>query len=212
MSAAIDRSLPNNLSRALTGPTKEYCRQAQLSPELSYGRHRGPAPDSAQKAAVLLAFFWHDDEWYLPLTQRPETITRHSGQISLPGGILDPGESSSEAAAREFREELGIEDEIELLGPLPKCYVFASHCEITPWVAVLSESPDWKPNDSEVQKVIDAPLRVFLNPQNVEIMTIVYGQLAFAAPYYPVAGDQVWGATAVILSELASLIKSSIDR
>src|ERR1700754_2209021 len=82
--------LPNRLDVAIRhghrGPAASY----RVSPELSYGRHNGPAPHTARKAAVMLVLFRRDGRWHLPLTERPLTLAHHAGQISLPGGAIDP--------------------------------------------------------------------------------------------------------------------------
>ena len=106
-----------------------------MSPELSYGRHAGPAPHTARHAAVVLLLFRRDGRWHLPLTERPDTLAHHAGQISLPGGAVDAGESSTEAALRELDEELGFNAPVEVLGQLADCYVFASDFLVTPWVS-----------------------------------------------------------------------------
>ena len=83
--------------------------RSRMSPELSYGRHAGPAPHTARSAAVVLLLFRRAGRWHLPLTERPLTLAHHAGQISLPGGAVDHGESSIEAARRELKEELGFD-------------------------------------------------------------------------------------------------------
>ena len=64
-------------------------RGRRMSPQLSYGRHAGPAPCTARAAAVLLMLFRRRGRWHLPLTERPKTLPHHGGQISLPGGAIE---------------------------------------------------------------------------------------------------------------------------
>jgi 8-oxo-dGTP pyrophosphatase MutT (NUDIX family) len=178
-----------------------------MSPEMSYGRHAGPAPATAREAAVLILLFPRVGRWYLPLTERPPTLSRHAGQISLPGGAVDPGESSGDAALRELSEELGVSDQIEPLGRLADCYVFASDYVVSPWVASVSYAPQWQPHDREVQGVIELPLESLLDEGSFGQMTVERGPLVFRAPCLRVASACIWGATSVILGELAGVLR-----
>jgi 8-oxo-dGTP pyrophosphatase MutT (NUDIX family) len=143
----------------------------------------------------------------LPLTERPATLAHHGGQISLPGGAVDPGETSSEAALRELKEELGIDREVEVLGRLADCYVFASDFLITPWLAVADFAPTWRPHADEVQSVVEMPLDALLDDEAIGSLTIERGPLIFHAPCVRVGTARIWGATSVILSELADVLQ-----
>jgi 8-oxo-dGTP pyrophosphatase MutT (NUDIX family) len=179
-----------------------------MSPELSYGRHAGPASFTARHAAVMLLLYKSAGRWHVPLTERPATLLRHGGQISLPGGAVDEGESSGAAALRELAEELGVDQPVEILGRLEDCYVFASDFIVTPWVAAASFQPEWRPHDGEVQGVVELPLDVLLEEQSVGEMKIERGPLEFYAPCIRVGAACVWGATCVILSELADVLRT----
>jgi 8-oxo-dGTP pyrophosphatase MutT (NUDIX family) len=184
-----------------------------MSPEMSYGRHAGPAPSTARHAAVMLLLFRRDHptagarRWHVPLTERPTSLTRHAGQISLPGGAVDPGETTGQAALRELSEELGIDGGVELLGPLADCYIFASDFVVTPWVAAANFEPRWKPHTPEVERVVELPLDVLLDDQRVGRMRIERGPLEFHAPCIQFESTCIWGATSVILAELAEVLR-----
>jgi 8-oxo-dGTP pyrophosphatase MutT (NUDIX family) len=203
--------LPERLTRALRGGCRGGDARVRMSPELSYGRHAGPAPSSARKAAVILLLFRRDGHWHLPLTERPATLTHHGGQISLPGGAIEPGESPRDAALRELDEELGVRHEVTILGQLAECYVFASDFTITPFVAATLAEPSWRPHDREVQSVVELPLDVLLDDRSVDQMVIERGPLSFRAPCICVGPSKVWGATSVILSELADVLKGLFE-
>lgn len=202
--------LPERLAKALSEGRQGGAARLRMSPELSYGRHAGPPPHTARPAAVMLLLFQRAGRWHLPLTERPATLARHGGQISLPGGSVDPCESSSQAALRELGEELGVEAPVELLGRLADCYIFASDFLVTPWVAATTNDPQWKPHGSEVQRIIELPLDVLLDERSIGRMTIERGPLVFHAPCLRVGSACIWGATSVILSELGDVLRGDV--
>jgi 8-oxo-dGTP pyrophosphatase MutT (NUDIX family) len=210
---AAANDLPHRLAAALrAGPPRERCRQT-MSPELGYGRHAGPAPHTARKAAVVLLLFKRNGAWHLPLTERPDTLTRHAGQISLPGGAVDAGESSTEAALRELHEELGFDAPVTILGQLADCYVFASDFLVAPWVAASTHDlePIWQPHDHEVKNVIELPIKLLLNDHAIGNLKIERGPLVFRAPCYELGTTRIWGATSIILNELAGLLRQLLE-
>lgn len=208
---AVD--LPQRLAARLNAGPRERSgsmRRNRMSPQLSYGRHAGPPPCTARPAAVMLLLYQSEGRWQLPLTERPTTLLHHAGQICLPGGAVDEGESSSDGAVREMREELGIDDELTLLGRLADCYVFASDYLITPWVAVIDALPQWRPHRGEVQRVVEMPLDVLLDDNSIGSLTIQRGPLEFHAPCFHVGDTRIWGATSAILDELAGLLEEAL--
>ena len=208
---ATAADLPRRLAGALRSGQRGGWRRTRMSPQLSYGRHVAPAPCTARAAAVVLLLFRRGGRWHLPLTERPAALAHHGGQISLPGGAVDVGETSSDAALRELREELGVREEVELLGRLADCYVFASDFMITPWVAAAEFEPLWRPNALEVQSVVELPLDVLLDEREIGRLTIERGPLAFHAPCFHVGAARVWGATSIILSELAGVLQLLVE-
>jgi 8-oxo-dGTP pyrophosphatase MutT (NUDIX family) len=189
---------------ASSGTQNSFARR--MAPELSYGRHAGPAPATARSAAVVLLLFRRDGQWHVPLTQRPANLLRHGGQISLPGGRIEVGESSEAAALRELTEELGISAPATMLGQLPDRYVYASDYVVTPHVAVTTLSIEWKPDAHEVERVVELPLSALLDSSSIGRMTLQRGPLVFHAPCFVFGDDRVWGATAIILAELVDTI------
>ena len=204
--------LPQRLAAALAEGRRSGAARVRMSPEMSYGRHAGPAPHTARNAAVMLLLFRLAGHWHVPLTERPATLTHHAGQISLPGGAIEPGESASQAALRELREELGIDGGVQLVGRLADCYVFASDFVVTPWVAAADFEPKWKPHASEVQGVVELPLETLLDPHSLGEVTIQRDPLVFRAPCLRVNNTCIWGATSVILGELRDVLLDLTQR
>lgn len=155
-------------------------------------------------AAVLVAFQRYEDQLRLVLTKRASHLKHHPGQIAFPGGKLDEGDDSLEAAAlREAWEEIGLPREnVRLLGRLPSHETVTSY-QVTPIVAEITQPFEQVPEAGEVAEVFTVPASHILNPANFVVerrrwrgvwrsfYTVPYG------PYY------IWGATARMLRSLA---------
>ena len=198
---ATSADLPRRLAVDLAAPPEPEWRR-EFAPELSYGRHAGPARDDARAAAVAMVICRDEERWSLPLTVRCARLARHAGQVSFPGGLIDAGETPREAAARELEEELGVRPNLEWLGELAPLFVFASNTIVTPCIAVAQEWPQWKPHPDEVDCVLRLELRELLDADRGTALEVQRGPLQFTAPQLIVEGHAAWGATAVILGEL----------
>lgn len=175
-----------------------------------YDQNRIPRPD-AKSAAVLLLLY--DDPIQGLSTiyiKRPKRNPhdKHSGQISFPGGQVEPQDKTLEdTAVRETEEELGIpRAKIEVLGQLSSMYVFVSNFNVIPYIGYLPEVPNYNIQASEV----DYPLSISIDnlvsqmpPQKKEIK--VRNITLKEVPYYDVKGDTLWGATAMITSEFLDI-------
>jgi 8-oxo-dGTP pyrophosphatase MutT (NUDIX family) len=215
--------LPQWLAERLKRPLPGNRAQARFQPELSYGRYFGPAPGGARSAAVIILLYPNDESsgrghvtWHVPLTLRPDHLPDHAGQISLPGGAIEPQESSQRAALRELNEELGVAaDGIEVLGELSPIYLFRSNFLIQPWLASTRDRPVWRPNSAEVAELLEVPLETLCQPSSTRFDEHRYGRLTFRAPAFVWQHHAIWGATAIILAELVALVEelaASADR
>lgn len=143
----------------------------------------------------------------MPLILRPASMKHHAGQVGLPGGCNEPGESASQCALREMEEELGVSvDQAEAIGQLPPMLVFASNFHVTTIVAASAERPDFRPNSNEVEELFEVPLAQILDRRRWQATVIKHGQLEFNAPSFALRGCHLWGATGVILGELSLAI------
>jgi 8-oxo-dGTP pyrophosphatase MutT (NUDIX family) len=175
---------------------------------LAYGRHHGPVPDDARRAAVLLVLHQSPIGWAIPAILRPLAMKSHAGQISLPGGLIETDETPAQTALREFEEELGPPPgELHVLGQLTPVYVFVSGFEVKPLVAVSPQPLAFHPNPHEVQAVVELPLAELGDPANRGSHMIERRGLRFTVPHFAVGGQQVWGATSLILAEFAALLE-----
>ncbi len=204
----MNHAFPSQLEQRLIRPLPGWKAQAAYQPELSFGRHRGPAPADVRPAAVLLLIYPGQQGWHLPLMLRPLHMPDHGGQISLPGGMIEAGESSRQAALREYTEELGAAaEDVTLLGALTPLYLFASNFQITPWIGYVSKRPRWTPSPREVERLLEVPISHLTGPQAVGHVERRQRGLAFRAPCYAWQTERIWGATCMILAEFVALAR-----
>lgn len=174
------------------------------------------APSDARVAAVMVTLFPKEENWNLLLIKR-KTVhgDRHSGQIGFPGGKFEPEDGTLiQTALRETEEEVGIgRGNINVLGPLTDLYIPVSNFVVHPYVGVLDQQPTYRLQPTEVSRVYETPLRRFLHPdaRKKTDLQIAEGLNLKNVPYFDVEGEVLWGATAMILSELLEVIKSNFS-
>jgi 8-oxo-dGTP pyrophosphatase MutT (NUDIX family) len=135
----------------------------------------------------------------------------HAGQIALPGGKIEKGETAIETALRETFEEVGIEPEkITILGKLSEFYVEVSRFQIQPVVGWLHNKPVFKTNPDEVEKVILFPLKKMESPFCKVEMDTITGRLK--VPCIKFEHEIIWGATAMILAEFSDVLSNIINK
>lgn len=160
-------------------------------------------------SSVLLLLYQEKNELLACLIKRPRHMKHHAGQIALPGGRMEIGETVIETALRETFEEIGItEDKIEILGTLSEFYVEVSRFLIQPIVGWLSERPAVTLCCDEVEKMVYFPISKFKPPyKKIELDTLT-GKLT--VPCIKFEGEIIWGATAMILSEFYDVLKNHL--
>ena len=145
----------------------------------------------------------------LVLTRRTDTLPEHTGQISLPGGGVEPEDPSiTHTALREACEEIGVcTDEIRILGELSTVYIEPTDYSIHPYVAYVAQRPALFPEPAEVAEVIEVPLGHLLDERNVVVEDWVVRGEPMRVPYFDVFGHKVWGATAIVLAEFLAVLR-----
>ncbi len=207
--SATDTDLIDRLTKLLAMRQERKRPARRFDPELSYGRHRGPAGPGTRSAAVVALLYPQRGRWHLPLILRPTSMTDHAGQISLPGGRTDSGETAEQCALRELCEELGVPPkQVSVLGQLNSILVFASNYCVVPLVATCATRPQFHPNPSEVEELFEVPLAHILDVRRCGHCLIEHGKLRFRAPGIVLGERHIWGATGVILGDLLQLLES----
>jgi len=173
-----------------------------------------PTPDHRPREGAVLVLLYPggvDGELYLALTRRTDTVGSHRGQISFPGGSIDPDDiSTAHAALREACEEIGVcETDLRLLGDLTPLYIPPSDFRIYPHVAYAPCRPEFHPQPDEVAELLEAPLSHFLSDAHTGLETWLIQGEPRQVPFYLVGGHKVWGATAMVLAELAAVVDGS---
>jgi 8-oxo-dGTP pyrophosphatase MutT (NUDIX family) len=185
-------------------------REAQgiMAPTIRFQGEKFPDPVLSKPSGVLIILYPNNKEWYTVFIERT-SFGLHGGQISLPGGKMEEYDFDLKATAlREASEEVGVDkSKIEVLGELTPLHVPHSNFRITPVVGYLDEVPLLKRNVREVKSIIQLSLTDFFdkNRKGIEIFNKAGNKIY--APYYKANGHIVWGATAMIMSELEVLVK-----
>jgi 8-oxo-dGTP pyrophosphatase MutT (NUDIX family) len=199
--------------RRLLPDGAEVTLAARLRDALDRGRRRRPillegdvlegAEGDLMPAAVLVAVVDRAAPTVI-LTERPETMRKHPGQISFPGGRIDPGDDGPVAAAlREAEEEIALPREsVEVIG-LADLYRTVTGFEVTPVVGVVPPGLDLRPQPGEVAAMFEAPLHYLLDPRHQIVRTVQWQGRERC--YYEIEweGRRIWGATAAMIVNLS---------
>jgi 8-oxo-dGTP pyrophosphatase MutT (NUDIX family) len=170
----------------------------------------GEFPSDARSAAGLLLLYPGERGPTIPLTVRASGLRRHAGQISLPGGATDEGETLAEAALREAHEEIGVDATcVRILGELTPVYVLVSGFTLHPVVGIADARPDFRPAAHEVDQVIEVSIDDLQDASNIRHGSRTREGVAIEYPYFDLGGNHVWGATAMILGEFICLLSAA---
>ncbi|PWD97976.1 NUDIX hydrolase [Marinilabilia rubra] len=197
------------LKQLLNTPLPGEKAQEIMAPEVRHPGPWGSGPENARFSSVLILFYPKNGQWYLPLIQRPLYNGAHSGQISFPGGKQEEQDAGFlETALRETHEEIGVEPaRVIHLGALTRLYIPKSNFFVYPQVGWMHGAPSFIPDPMEVDEVIEVSLDELLDESCVRTFTYQSGGLNVSAPYFGVSGKRIWGATAMILSEILEVIR-----
>lgn len=162
----------------------------------------------ARLGSVLISLYPHEDDIYTVLMKRPSYKGVHSGQVSFPGGKHEDGDDDLfETALREAHEEVGIvPDQVSIVGTLSELYIPPSNFLVLPVIGTLKERPNLVPDAHEVESILEVPLRRFFEKDILKEGEIPVGNgYHIKSPYFDIDDHVVWGATAMIISELKDI-------
>jgi 8-oxo-dGTP pyrophosphatase MutT (NUDIX family) len=198
------------LERALLEPLPGAHAHARLAPRPRREWSPGFNPDNVRPAAGLLLVFPIDDRAHILLTVRAETLGRHRGQVSLPGGVIEPGETYEQAALREAHEEVALPLEgVRVLGALTPLDIPVSGFRLHPIVATLDRRPALSPAGGEVARIVEADIDALGDPARPAEREWTRDGVAMRVPIFRAGGAEIWGATAMVLSEFLSVLQRS---
>ena len=199
------------LRRRLASPLPGLEAQLRMAPRPRPGWDPRGVPDGLRPAAALVLVYPHAGEWHVPLTVRGSWMRQHTGQVSLPGGRVDPGETIEQAALREADEEVGVPpSDVELLGRLTPLHIPVSGHLLHPVVGMMPVRPDFRLAATEVERLLEVPLARLRAPEAVrheQMMRERPPRVLMDVPYFAVDGAKVWGATAMVLAEFLAVVE-----
>jgi 8-oxo-dGTP pyrophosphatase MutT (NUDIX family) len=193
--AGLERPLPGAPAHSLMAPRP----RREWPPGFDRARIR--------HAAGLLLVFPVDNDAHIVLTVRADTLGRHGGQVSLPGGVAEPGETYLQAALREAHEEIALDTtSVCVLGALSPIDIPVSGFRLHPIVGAAMARPSFAPADGEVARILEIGVADLWNPVHQSSMTLAREERDIVAPSFHLEGLHIWGATAMVLAEFLTLL------
>lgn len=162
-----------------------------------------------KNASVMMLIYEKDDIPHFVLIERVKSAGKHSGQIAFPGGRSERGDPSHKyTAIRETFEEIGVAEELqEVVMAGTPLYIPPSNYMVFPYLAFAKARPQFKPQKSEVNGIIEIPLAELLKPENVTKITLSTSYMKnVTVPCYRFGEIIVWGATAMMLNEFKAVL------
>lgn len=212
-------ALEVKLASALATPLPGVEAQLRMAPHPRVGWDPYSMPEGLREGAALLLIYPGVDPAtpHVVLTVRGAGLRTHTGQVSFPGGAVDPSESFETAALREASEEVGIVPAtVRLLGRLTPLHIPVSGFVLHPIIGIATRRPDFRIHAGEVARVLEVPIDVLRDPAIVRRETRTRqheGQTYLMEwPYFEIDGEKVWGATAMALAEFMAIVDGTGGR
>jgi 8-oxo-dGTP pyrophosphatase MutT (NUDIX family) len=209
------RTFAELLKKTISGglPGTEVQWQMASSDRMIKNFPRTPEKD-ARIAAVLILLYPDKGSVCTVLIQRPDYDGIHSGQISFPGGKKEPSDKDIiQTAVREANEETGVDPlKISVIGTLTPLFIPVSNMVVTPVVGWTEDIPVFVHHPGEVVFLIHADLKKLLDPSIIKMKPFEIHDEMIEIKYFDYDGNVIWGATAMILHELLTIIRACCKR
>jgi 8-oxo-dGTP pyrophosphatase MutT (NUDIX family) len=202
--------LKQRLQLALPGiRAHEIMRAVPVAAQLLKFDHTLPP----KPGSVLILLYPDRGSIKFPLTKRQTYAGAHSGQISLPGGKREAGETFIETALREAEEEIGINSaDVTVVGRLSDFFVIPSNFMVTPVIGYSKVKPVFTADSYEVARILEADLFELISDTAIQSKEITVGSnFQMQAPHFEIEQEIVWGATAMMLNELRMILQEVIN-
>lgn len=206
------KELERRLRAALAAPLPGLEAQLRMAPRPRVGWDPYQVPAGLRNGAALILVYPHGGAPHVLLTVRAAALRTHKGQVSLPGGGVDAGESIEEAALREAAEEVGVaRSSVRVLGRLTPLHIPVSRFLLHPVVGMADARPSFRRAEREVARILEVSIPALVDPARVGRWRHIReedGQtIEVDAPYFEIDGEQVWGATAMVLAEFLAVFE-----
>lgn len=202
----LSKSLKHRLGLPLPG-NDAHLKMAHTERRLNLSRYKAPA--DAKQGSVLILMYEDEGMIRIPLILRPDYDGVHSGQVAFPGGKFEETDEYLETTAlREASEEIGVVmQDITIVGKLTELYIPPSNFLVHPFLGTIPYRPFFIPDPNEVSKVIELDIDDLIDSSNLGEKEIKLSTgHSIQAPVFLFKGETVWGATAMMLSELRTLL------
>lgn len=209
--------LEQRLRAALAAPLPGLDAQLRMAPRPRVGWDPDVVPEGLRDGAALVLVYPHGGAPHLLLTVRAAALRSHTGQVSLPGGGVDAGESIEMAALREAAEEVGVAPEaVRVLGRLTPLHIPVSRFLLYPVVGITDARPPFRRAEIEVARILEVPIPLLADGSRLQKRRRTWLErgrtIEVDVPYFDVEGEQVWGATAMVLAEFLALLDPPADQ
>jgi 8-oxo-dGTP pyrophosphatase MutT (NUDIX family) len=186
----------------LHAPSLQDVLRAALDPAPAH------APAPGERLAAVLALLVERPEPSLIFTVRSDALSRHAGEVSFPGGLVDEGESPVDAARREAFEEIGLDPSLpRLVGSLPPVHTYVSAILVVPFVGLLETPPDLFAAEAEIKQIMRVPItRLAVAEETMQLPRAGGGTWRGWA--YPLEAQTIWGATGIMLHSLLEILRA----
>jgi 8-oxo-dGTP pyrophosphatase MutT (NUDIX family) len=183
-------------------PSLEEALRSALDPAPAH------APAPGDRLAAVLAPVVESPEPSLIFTVRSDALSRHPGEVSFPGGLVDEGESPADAARREAFEEIGLDPTLpRLVGALPAVHTYVSAILVVPFVGLLGSAPDLFAAEAEIKEIIRVDLaRLAALEEPMELPRA--DGTRWKGWAYPVEDHQIWGATGLMVHSFLEVLRA----